>query len=65
MELAFVGKEDGEYHNFNVDSTNNNEEALIYYDWLADNATTSHMSHQREVFTLYTPLTNVFVTGVG
>jgi hypothetical protein len=65
MEVAFNGKEDdGEYYNFDVDCTNN-DKRLIWYDWLADNATTSHVSHQREAFISYTPLHNISVTGVG
>jgi hypothetical protein len=56
MEVAFIGKEDdGEYYNFDVDCTNN-DECLIWYDWLADNATTSYVSHQREAFISYTRL---------
>jgi hypothetical protein len=42
-----------------------NDEHLIYYDWLADNATTSHVCCQRDVFTTYNPLGDSSVTGVG
>ena len=35
------------------------------YDWLADTATTSHITHQREAFSSYTPLGKSSVTGVG
>jgi hypothetical protein len=46
MEVAFIGEEDdGKYNNFDGDH-NNNDEHLIWYDWLVDNATTSHVSHQ-------------------
>ena len=38
---------------------------MIYYDWLADTATTSHVTHQREAFIDYTPMGNSSVTGVG
>jgi hypothetical protein len=27
---------------------------LIYYDWLVDSATTSHITHQWDVFITYT-----------
>jgi hypothetical protein len=42
-----------------------NDECLIFYDWLADSATTSHITHQWEAFTSYTPLGNSPITGVG
>ena len=42
-----------------------NDNWLIYYDWLADMAMTSHIMHQREAFTNYTPMGNSSVTGVG
>ena len=35
------------------------------HDWLADTATTSHSTHQREAFTNYTPMGNVSIIGVG
>jgi hypothetical protein len=38
---------------------------LIYYDWLADSAATSHITHQRDVFTSYTPVDSRCVTAVG
>jgi len=38
---------------------------LIYYDWLADTATTLHVMHQREAFTNYTPMGNSSITGIG
>ena len=65
-EITFVS--DGEAYNFDtyeMYNVNANDERLIYYDWLADNATTSHVSCQREVFTSYTPLGNTSVTGVS
>ena len=59
---------DNELHNFDTYDACNadaNDERLIYYDWLADTATTSHITHQREAFTNYTHMGNVSVTGVG
>jgi transposase InsO family protein len=67
-EVAFVGAEDeGEYYNFddNVFATENDDERLIYYDWMADNATSSHVSNRRGDFITYEPLHDVSVTGVG
>jgi hypothetical protein len=38
---------------------------LDYYHWLADSATTSHITNQRETFITYKPLTGKTVAGVG
>ena len=65
-EITFLMDE--EHYNFdtfdacNVDA---NDHQLIYYDWLANMATMSHVMHQREAFTDYTPMGNSSVTGVG
>jgi hypothetical protein len=59
---------DEELYNFDsYDACNDAiiDERLIYYDWLADSATTSHVTHQREAFITYTPMGNISVTGVG
>lgn len=42
-----------------------NDKCLILYDWLADSTTTSHVTHQCEAFTTYTPMGNAAITGVG
>jgi hypothetical protein len=44
---------------YNSDGSN---ETIIWYDWLADSATTSH---RRKVFTEYTPLPYTTVTSVS
>jgi Zinc knuckle len=66
-EVAFGGDE--EHYNFdtyNACNMEGNDKRLILYDWLADSATTSHITHQREAFTSYTPWrTCCSVTGVG
>jgi hypothetical protein len=65
-EVTFVLDEEVyNFDTFDVYNANANDERLIYYDWLADNATTSHVSSQRDIFTSYTPLNNTIVTGVG
>jgi hypothetical protein len=70
-EVTFVAEtatEDEEMYNFDTFEAYNAsaiDERLIHYDWLADNATTSHVSCQRDAFTSYTPLENNSVTGVG
>ena len=46
-------------------NTNGNEESLIYYDWIADSATMSHISNKKEAFVMYKPLTGKAVAGVG
>jgi hypothetical protein len=64
--IAFLVEE--ELYNFNtLDACNaeKNDERLIFYDWLADSAMTSHVTHQCEAFTTYMPSANTYVTGVG
>jgi len=71
MEVAFpiqVEEDNIEMHNISTyDACNleGNDECLIWYDWVADSATTSHITHQREAFINYTPSKNASVTGVG
>ena len=38
---------------------------LIYYDWLGDSATTSHVSNRRDAFKTFQPLAGTTVSGVG
>jgi hypothetical protein len=57
-----------EYHNFNSYDVNNYDsidEHVIYYDWLADSATTSHICNEHEAFLSYVPIKDVPITGVG
>src|SRR6202034_350244 len=42
-----------------------NDERLIYYDWVADNATSSHIASNRDYFDTYTKIQVSTVTGVG
>lgn len=65
-EIAFTMDE--ECYNFDMFKECNAEgidEHLVLYNWLADTATTLHITHQREAFTSYTPLGKGSVTGVG
>jgi hypothetical protein len=69
-KVTFIAEEtmEEETYNFNtfdVYNTSEIDERLIYYEWLADNATMSHVSCQRDCFTSYTPVQNATVTGVG
>jgi hypothetical protein len=41
------------------------DERVIYYDWLADSASTTHITNQRDAFINYRPLQNAVVQGVG
>ena len=69
MEVTFpILEQDMELQNFSTYdacNTDSNDERLIWYDWVADTATTSHITHQREAFIEYIPSNNSSVTGVG
>ena len=52
-------------NNYNVNNMNQNDKCVIFYDWLANSATTSHICNQKEVFMTYEPLTGKTVAGVG
>jgi len=72
MEVAFpieeIDEENMEMLNFDMYNACNldvNDDHLIWYDWVADTTTTSHITHQREAFITYTPCNNGLVTGVG
>jgi len=57
-----------ERHNFDTYQACNheaNDEHLIYYNWLADNATSSHIASERESFESYNKIQKSTVTGVG
>jgi hypothetical protein len=41
------------------------DDSIIYYDWLADSATTTHITNQRDVFINYKPLKDAVVQGIG
>ena len=51
-------------NNFQVDSYNINDDAISYYDWLADSCTTSHICNKHNSFIEYHP-SNAKVRGVG
>ena len=44
------------YDGYNSANLNKVDERLIYYDWLADTATSSHVSNCLEAFTSFKPL---------
>jgi hypothetical protein len=53
------------YDDTDVVVTYENGETLIYYDCLADSATTSHISNCREAFTTFEPAHKTLVGGVS
>jgi hypothetical protein len=66
--MTFDASEEGQIFNFdNPDVINPNEydTPLIFYNWLADSATTSYVCNQHEVFTKFHLLSATTVTGVG
>ena len=68
-QVTFVVNEttEDEMYNFECyDVTSiNNDERMIFYDWLANSATSSHVSSQREAFATYTPIENSTAKGAG
>lgn len=58
-EIAFIVE-----HDENSPVNGENNDAMILYDWLADSATTSHVTNRRDLFENYTPLQKS-VCGVG
>ena len=57
---------DREYYNFDhVPSSDKMDMHLIYYDWLADTATTSHITHWHNTFITYKTIPDVPISGVG
>src|SRR6266581_5738828 len=55
-----------EYHNFDcpIDSSEM-DIRTIWYDWMADSGTTSHIIHRRDVFINYHPIPERPISGVG
>ena len=68
-EITFDSSEEGQYFNFTTDSNVSGigeiDTRVIYYDWLADSATTSHVCNNRSAFTEFQPLSATMVTGIG
>jgi len=70
IEEGDILEDDGETfitdseHVYSEDFTMN-EDLVLYYDWLMDSATTSHICNDCEAFATYKPLTNVPIQGVG
>ena len=62
---TFDPSDGDEYFNFDVpvSDMSANDDQLIYYDWLADSATTSHVTNQCDAFINYEHLTNKLCRG--
>jgi hypothetical protein len=57
--ITFDASERGQFFNFdnkNVTNSSINDERTLYYDWLANSATTSHIMNQRDTFMTYEPI---------
>lgn len=65
-EITFSVDKEGQHSNFNLYKDSDfNDEHVLYYDWVADNATTSHVTNQYDAFTSYQPVSSTTVAGVG
>ena len=65
--IQFDESEIGQYSGFKEYAANSgaNDECVLYYDWLSDSATTSHICNAREAFVSYQPANGTTVAGVG
>ena len=65
-KLVFDPSEEGiNFDDPDVSNSDEFDEHLIFYNWLADSATTSHVCNRRDAFTSFHSLTATKVTGVG
>jgi hypothetical protein len=62
---TIVHDDDENYSYETMSSTDDNDEHLIYYDWVADTAATSHITHRCDAFTTYERIPEVPISGVG
>jgi hypothetical protein len=66
--IVFDASEHRQYFNFNshnVTNFNGIDKCTIWYDWLADSATTSHIVNCHDVFKTFETIKNTPITGVG
>ena len=65
-KITFNPSEEGiNFDDPDVSISDEYDEHLIFYNWLADSATTLHVCNRCEAFTSFHPLTATTVTGVG
>jgi len=65
--ITFDPSEHGQYFNFdnkNVADYNENDKHTLYYNWLANSMTTSHITHRHDTFITYVPIQDTLITGV-
>ena len=63
IELS-IGDEEHNFDTYQACNHKVNDNCLIYYNWLADNTTSSHIASEREHFESYTKIQKSTVTGV-
>src|SRR6202453_3692744 len=66
--IVFDPSKEGQYSGFDEydpEDPSGIDLCLLWYDWLADSATTSHITNQRGAYKEYTPINGTTVTGVG
>jgi hypothetical protein len=66
--ITFDASECGQFFNFNNENVTNysaNDESTLYYNWLANSMTTSHITNWHDTFVSYEPIQNTPITGVG
>ena len=65
--IQFDESEIGQYSGFKEYAANGgaNDKCVLYYDWLADSATTLHISNACKAFVSYQPANGTTVAGVG
>ena len=56
---------DSEEYDFGDGTTSDIENATLYYDWLVDSATTSHITNCRDLFLMYQSIPDLRIGGVG
>jgi hypothetical protein len=57
--ITFDTSECGQFFNFNNENVTDysiNDKSTLYYDWLADSATTSHITNWHDTFVSYKPI---------
>ena len=62
--IVFDQSKIGQYSGFD-DYDGINDKHVLYYDWLANSATTSHICNRREAFIDYQPMSSKTIAGVG
>jgi hypothetical protein len=64
--VLFDETEVGQYSGFDdYDPLSGNDYRLLWYDWVADSATMSHIYNAHEAFAEYSPADGITVAGVG